>query len=65
MSALINDALCLVNEHLHGELTDDILYSMETFLGGLGIFALAHLGDRADEIVEDDLLLDAVLLEAD
>lgn len=65
MGALINDALCLVDEHLHGELTDNIFYSMEAFLGCLEILALAHFGDRADEVVEDDLLLDAVLLEAD
>lgn len=65
MGALIDDALCSVNENLHGELTDDLLYPMEAFLGGLGVLGLAHLRYRADEVVEDDVLLNAVLLEAD
>lgn len=65
MGALIDDALRFVNEHLHGELTDDLLYPMEAFLSGLGVLGLAHLSYRADEVVENDVLLDAVLLEAD
>jgi hypothetical protein len=38
---------------------------MEAFLSGFGVLGLAHLSYRADEVVENDVLLDAVLLEAD